>query len=92
MKIDGVVGRIEHGYFPAAVVEGYTVTHEKNGPWELQARVVQHDAYNLKFLRPLLFVAPTKKRTWRWTILLREGELIQIVNGKVRARLGPPIP
>ena len=90
MTLTGVVGRVEWhdgayaASFVAAAIEGYTVTHTAVG-WMLVARIVASDAFKLR-QRPLCFVAPHARGRWLWPIVEHE-----IVNGQLRARLGPPL-
>ena len=65
--ITGVVGHIRWARFPAAVIDGYTVTRSRAGAWALSATVVTANAYNLR-QTPLTFVAPTDWGEWRWPI------------------------
>jgi hypothetical protein len=68
MRLRGVVGRIDWGYFAAAAINGYTVTlDQESGRFQLRATVVTHDAFKLT-QRPLVFVAPTKRAEWRFAI------------------------
>jgi hypothetical protein len=66
--IRGVVARIVWARFPAAVIEGYTVTRSRAGAWSLTAAtIVSANAYNLR-QTPLTLVAPTEHGEWRWPI------------------------
>ena len=86
--IRGVVGRITWGYYQAATIEGYTVVGQ--GPttarrWSLRGRLVLADPFKLS-RRPLVFVAPTAKGTWRWPLVSLER-----IGDTVTAQLGPPM-
>ncbi len=65
--LTGVVGHIRWVRFPAAVIDGYTVTWSKTGQASLSATVVSANAYNLR-QTPLTFVAPTEHGEWCWRI------------------------
>lgn len=66
--IRGVVAHIVWARFPAAVIEGYTVTRSRAGAWSLTAAtVISANAYNLR-QTPLTLVAPTEHGEWRWPI------------------------
>lgn len=88
--IRGVVGRIEWGYYPAAAINGYSVSKRPDGRWSLRATLVTANAYNLA-QRPLVFVAPHEKGEWRWPVE-------QIDTGsalgprEIVAALGEPLP
>jgi hypothetical protein len=85
-QLTGVVGRIDYGYFPAATLEGFTITRTPAGVYRLRGRCVQANTFNLS-QRPLVFVVPTQLGDWRYPI-----EDLTIADGHVSARLGPPIP
>lgn len=82
-SITGVVGQIKWHYYVAAAINGYTVTRNE-GVWSLRGTVVLSDAFKLS-QRPLTFVAPHERGEWRWPI-----ETLQIADGALTARLGPP--
>lgn len=84
-SITGVVGSIAWSYYTAAAINGYTVTHTE-GQWALRGTVVLADAFKLT-QRPLTFVAPHANGEWRWPI-----HSLELADGRVFARLGPPEP
>lgn len=93
-SIRGVVGQIRWSYYVAGAINDYVVWRAK-GVWQLQATVVQADAFKLA-QRPLTFVAPTKAGAWRWPIQVlqvADGCQLELPSGPfpIRARLGPPL-
>lgn len=89
-SIRGVVGQIRWHHYPAASINGYTVTPlaKDRRRWSLRAIVVLSNAFNLA-QRPLTFVATLKGgKEWRWPIERMET---QTVNGvpTLIAELGP---
>lgn len=83
--ITGVVGHIKWHYYTAAAINGYTVSRAGT-EWSLRAIVVLSDAFKLT-QRPLKFHAPHEHGEWVWPI-----ESMQIADGALTARLGPPEP
>lgn len=85
--IRGIVARLDWGYFPAAAINGYTVTR-RGDRWSLVAQIVHRNAYNLD-QRPLHFIAPYRGGEWRWE--LRE---FRIADDRpvLIGTLGPPLP
>jgi hypothetical protein len=83
-SINGVKAVVRWGYYNAAAIQGYTVTR-KGQEWSVRAAVVISDAFKLS-QRPLMFVAPYDKGSWRWPIL----EITRFEQGSLSARLGPP--
>ena len=85
--IRGVVGEIKWHYYTAASINGYAVTyHHQDKRWSLRATVALSDAFKMA-QRPLIFVAPTQKGDFRWPI-----NSLEILDGKLTARLGAPLP
>jgi len=86
VTLTGQVGRIDWGYYPAAALEGYTVTMTKVTRPILRARVVAVDVYNLR-QRPLLFLAPHAQGTWEWTVeqLQLEGDPVVALTATLGA-------
>ncbi len=84
VTVKGAAGAIGWGYQPAGTLRNWTVTRI-GGVWNLTATVDQVDSYRVS-QRPLVFKAPHKDGSFRWPIV---GEL-QIVDGALTARLGPP--
>jgi hypothetical protein len=78
--IRGVVGQIRWHRYPAASINGFTVTplRKDRSRWSLLATVVLSNSFNLA-QRPLTFVAKLKHgREWRWPI---ESMSTQTRNG-----------
>ncbi len=78
------------GYYSAAALHGYTITHNKETKtWSLRGTVVASDIYRLR-QRPLFMATPHKSGGFgamfpqRWEIVSH-----QISNGTVRATLSP---
>lgn len=85
--IRGVTARIVWARFPAAVVEGYTVTRSRAGAWSLvSATVISANTYNLR-QTPLTLVAPTEHGEWRW--LMRTPIVGDRPPFHIAADLGP---
>lgn len=86
--IRGVVGSIAWGYYPAAAVNGYTVTCDRESrAWAVRGTIVLADAFKLS-QHPLIFEAPiTGGRVWRWPIL----DPVPRVAGPFAVRLGAPL-
>jgi hypothetical protein len=86
-RIRGVVGRIDWGYFPAAALNGYTVTWRRD-TYTLVGNLVSRNSYNLA-QRPLHFIAPHKGGEWRWELRdFRIADERPVVTGT----LGPLLP
>lgn len=69
MQLRGLAGRLERGYAVAAELGAYTVTRTPEAAWcQLTAEVVRVvDLFQLA--QPgLVFVAPTAKARWIWTV------------------------
>ena len=77
----GKIGRIEWGYYPAGLIDGYTVAQKPDGTWRIRAMLVHSNAVNLSMglaRGELVFIAPIKirdRRTgqekqdeWRWPV------------------------
>src|SRR5262245_36722613 len=83
----GVVASLTWGYYPAATIEGYTVTKKPGGLYTVDATVVWSNAFNLQ-QTPLAFIAPVRWQDreveWRWPVLAWE-----LRAGTFGARLGP---
>jgi hypothetical protein len=86
VSVKGVVGQIKWAYYNAAAINGYAVSRGADGAWTLSGTVVTSDSFKMA-QRPLIFVAPHAKGEWRWPI-----EQLSIVNGRVTATLGQPLP
>lgn len=91
VRMTCVHGRIDYGYFPAATLQGFTVTRTSKGEWTLRGRAVSWDAFNLT-RTPLVLVVPhvakltNKPGEWRWPV-----RTIRIEHGNTVAVLGPPL-
>jgi hypothetical protein len=73
--IQGIVGRLEWGYFVAAAINNYRLRQTSDGGWHVSATVVKFDAFKIR-QKPLIFCVPHKDGEWRWpirTIDLGEG-------------------
>jgi hypothetical protein len=84
--LTGVHGRIDYGYFPAATLEGFTVTRRSPTAFVLRGTCIDANAFNLR-QRPLVFVVPTQSGEWRWPV-----ETVTVANGRLAAQLGAPLP
>ena len=84
--VKGVVGQIKWRAYNAAAVNGFTVSRSyPDHRWTLRGAVVNSDKFKLS-LKPLMFVAPTKKGDIYWPI-----QDYEIKDGRVQASLGPPV-
>lgn len=84
--IRGRVAVVKWSYFNAGAVEGYTVTHDKREGWTVTASFVPGAVDPFKMAqRPLFFVAPFKRGSWRWEI----RTLTMLDAGRFIATLGP---
>jgi hypothetical protein len=90
-RLTGVVGRITWAYYNAAAINGYTVTRSHDNRWALTGTIVTADAFKLT-QRPLMFVAPHARGTWRWPIRDLELQPNARTPTSIRAILGPPEP
>jgi hypothetical protein len=89
--LSGVVGSIKWGPYPAAAINGYTVTptNKARTEWDLRAVVVLADAFKMT-QRPLVFVAKHKRGEWQFPIVSLTPRERGQYQGPISARLGPP--
>ncbi len=82
-QIRGTAGTIRWGYFAAATLGPWTVTHEAGGAPVLTATLASQDAMRLS-QQPLVFTVPRATGAWRWPIVT-----LQITGVSLTATLGP---
>jgi hypothetical protein len=81
--VTGRGGDVRWGYHSAATLSSWTVVADAAGG-DLSGAVVTVDTYRVT-QRPMVFVAKLSRGEWRWPV-----ESLQIVDGTLTARLGPP--
>lgn len=86
MVLHGGRASIVCGWHPAAVMTWWRVVKPPNSAtWTLTGAVKWADAASCR--KPgLIFTAPREKGMWAWGV-----DELTIHEGKVRARLGPPL-
>lgn len=85
VKLHGGRASIISGWHPAAVLKWWRVIGTKMPDrWTLTGAVEWADPVSCR-KKGLIFTAPRDKGMWAWGI-----ESLEIQNGQVRARLGPP--
>jgi len=90
VTLNGERGRIERGYHVAAVLAPYRVLRDGDD-WTLTGTLEEVNGYHLQ-QSGLLFVAPHvthngNRGEWRWPI-----QALSTTDGRLLARLGPPLP
>lgn len=90
-SVSGVVASIRWGQFPAAAINGYTITPKNKArtEWELRATVILADAFKMS-QSGLVFVAKHKRGEWRFPIVSLTPRERGQYQGPISARLGPP--
>lgn len=83
VTLNGADGSLRWGYHHAAALGAYTVTKIDALSWSLTATVLSSDAFRVS-RRPLVFVAPHEKGSWKWPIVS-----LQIEGAQLSAVLGP---
>jgi hypothetical protein len=82
--VTGQAARVQWGYLVAGTVRSWTATKAEDGSWSLVATVHEADTFRVT-QRPLVFMAPHARGTWRWPVTS-----LQITDGTLTASLGPP--
>jgi hypothetical protein len=85
--LSGVVGHIKWGHYPAAAINGYSVTptNKARTEWSLVATVVLDNPFNMA-QSPLVFVAKHAKGEWQWPI-----KTLTRTEYRLTATLGAPV-
>jgi hypothetical protein len=88
VQIRGAAGDLLWGYRSAAAVTSWTIRKGQDGRWILTATLARVEPFQVR-QTPLLFTAPregTRDGFWAWAV----EELLQVGDGRLVARLGPP--
>jgi hypothetical protein len=88
LRLRGTAGSVLWGYRTVASVRHWTIVRKEDKPiWFLSASLERADAFQLR-QTPLLFTAPrvgAKNGLWCFPLID-----VQVANGQLRAKLGPP--
>lgn len=94
IAIRGAQARIEHAYQTVATVRAYSVSclspnwRDLHAEWSLTASVDASDPFQLRFRRPLVFVARNRHASWEWVVKEFNIDGYGILRAKL---LGPPV-